>query len=231
MTVSKCKNCDEAMPGTAAFCPACGQSVKVYSRPWHEIARELLVETLDFDGRMFHSMRLLLSRPGFLSQEYISGKRVAYTSPIRIYLVISLLFFLVLPVIVPPPVNVSADHKLSVDLYSKGMFVLLPAFALILKMFYRRFYYMDHLVFSVHLFSASYVVFALLLPLESLADRYLVIALIQLVLMLYLAGYAVTALQRVYGGSWPRSVLKFFGLLLLFLPILGMLIEGASHVG
>ena len=111
------------------------------------------------------------------------------------------------------------------------MFVLLPVFALILKLFYRRFFYLDHLVFSVHLFSVSYVVFALLLPLESLADRYLVIALIQLVLMLYLAGYAVTALHRVYGESWPRSALKFLGLLLLFLPVLGMLIEGASHVG
>jgi len=219
------------MPGRAAFCPACGQSVKVFSRPWFEIARELLVETLDFDGRMFHSMRLLLTRPGFLSQEYNSGKRVAYTSPIRIYLVISLLFFLVLPVIMPTPTNVSPDHKVSVDLYSKGMFVLLPVFALILKLFYRRFFYLDHLVFSVHLFSVSYVVFALLLPLESLADRYLVIALIQLVLMLYLAGYAVTALHRVYGESWPRSALKFLGLLLLFLPVLGMLIEGASHVG
>jgi hypothetical protein len=218
------------LPESAGFCPACGQSVKEFSRPWLEIAGELLVETLDFDGRMFHSFRLLLTRPGFLSQEYINGKRVAYTSPIRIYLVISLVFFLVLPVIWPASTIVSPDHKLSVDLYSKGMFVLLPVFALFLKLFYRRFFYMDHLVFSVHLFSASYVVFALLLPFESLADRYLVFALIQVALMLYMMGYAVTALHRVYGESWPKSVFKFFGLLLLFLPVLGMLIEGTSHV-
>lgn len=231
MSSVHCKNCDELLTGNARFCPSCGQSVKMFSRPWLEMARELLVETLDWDGRMFRSFGLLLSRPGFLSQEYIAGKRVTYTSPVRMYLVISLVFFLVLPMILPPPTNVSPDHKFSVDLYSKGMFVMLPVFALLLKFFYRRFYYMDHLVFTVHLFSASYIVFAVMLSIETQADRYLLVMMLQILLLVYMVGYVLLALHRVYAESWPLTVLKSFGLLVLFLPALAVLMEVTSHVG
>lgn len=219
------------MATNARFCPSCGQSVKTFSRPWLEMARELLAEALDWDGRMARSLGLLLTRPGFLSQEYISGKRVTYTSPVRMYLVISLLFFLVLPMILPPATNVSADHNLSVDLYSKGMFVMLPVYALLLKFFYRHFLYMDHLVFTVHLFSASYIVFAILLSIETLADRYLLVMLLQVLVLLYMLGYVLLALRRVYSESWPVTVLKSLGLLFLFLPALAVLIEVTSHVG
>jgi hypothetical protein len=173
---------------------------------------------------------VLFTRPGYLSLEYINGKRATYTSPVRMYLIISLLFFLVLPLILPSTEFVSSDHKLSVDLYSKGMFVLLPAFALLLKLFYRHFFYIDHLVFSIHLFSASYVVFAALLSIEVLADQYLLVALVQVVFLLFVVWYAIFALHLVYGDGWLKSVLKFLGLMFLFLPALGTLIEAASHV-
>jgi hypothetical protein len=189
----------------------------------------MLAELLDFDGRMLRSMRLLLTRPGFLSHEYISGRRVAYTSPIRIYLVISLVFFFVLPLILPDSSVTSPDHEISVDLYSKGMFLLLPIFALLLKLFYRRSFYIDHLVFTVHLFSALYIVFAILLSIETLADRYILIMLIQVILLVYMVAYFVIALRTVYRESWLKSILKFFALLLIFLPVLGMTIELASH--
>jgi hypothetical protein len=189
----------------------------------------MLAELLDFDGRMLRSMRLLLTHPGFLSHEYISGRRVAYTSPIRIYLVISLVFFFVLPLILPDSSVTSPDHEISVDLYSKGMFLLLPIFALLLKLFYRRSFYIDHLVFTVHLFSALYIVFAILLSIETLADRYILIMLIQVILLVYMVAYFVIALRTVYRESWLKSILKFFALLLIFLPVLGMTIEMASH--
>lgn len=226
-----CKNCDERLTADARFCPFCGQSVKMFSRPWLEMARELLAETLDWDGRLARSVGLLLTRPGFLSQEYIQGKRVTYTSPVRMYLVISLLFFLVLPMILLPPTNVSPDHKLSVDLYSKGMFVMLPVFALLLKLLYRRFFYWDHLVFTVHLFSVSYIGFAVLLAIETLADRYFFVMLLQVLVLLYMVGYVLLALRRVYAESWPATVFKSIGLLFLFLPALAVLIEVASHIG
>lgn len=224
-----CKNCGEELAGQAGFCSSCGQSVREISRPWLEFVRELLSELFDFDGRMLQSSRLLITRPGFLSREYINGRRVAHTSPVRMYLLISLAFFFVLPLILPESSFTSSGHELSVDLYSKGMFVLLPIFALLLKIFYRGSFYIDHLVFTVYLFSAMYVVFALMLSMETQADRYLLVMLVQLLLLIYAIWYFVIALRTNYGESWTKSILKFFALLLTFLPILGVTIEFASH--
>ena len=229
MSESRCKNCEGPLTARADFCPSCGQSVKEISRPWFEFAREMLAELIDFDGRMLHSMRLLLTRPGFLSYEYVNGRRVAYTSPIRIYVVISLVFFFVLPLILPGSSVTSPDHEFSVDLYSKGMFLLLPIFALLLKVFYRRPFYIDHLVFTVHLFSAMFIVFAILLSIESLADRYILVMVVQVIFFIYMLAYFVIALHTFYRESWLKSILKFFALQLIFLPILAIAIELASH--
>jgi len=189
----------------------------------------MLTELLDFDGRMLRSMKLLLTRPGFLSYQYINGRRVAYTSPIRIYVVISLVFFFVLPLILPGSSMTSPDHEFSVDLYSKGMFLLLPVFALLLKIFYRRPFYIDHLIFTVHLFSAMFIVFAILLSIETLADRYILVMLVQVILLICMLAYFVIALHTFYRESWPKSILKFFALQLIFLPVLAITIELASH--
>jgi hypothetical protein len=229
LSESSCKNCDGPLTTQADFCPSCGQSVKEISRPSLEFAREILAELLDFDGRMLRSMRLLLTRPGFLSYEYINGRRVAYTTPIRIYVVISLVFFFVLPLILPGSSMTSPDHEFSVDLYSKGMFLLLPVFALLLKIFYRQFFYIDHLVFTVHLFSAMFIVFAILLSIETLADRYILVMLVQVIFLIYMLAYFVIALHTFYRESWPKSILKFFALLFIFLPVLAITIELASH--
>ncbi len=187
------------------------------------------MELLDFDGRMLRSMKLLLTRPGFLSYEYINGRRVAYTSPIRIYVVISLVFFFVLPLILPGSSVTSPDHEFSVDLYSKGMFLLLPVFALLLKIFYKQFFYIDHLVFTVHLFSAMFIVFAILLSIETLADRYILVMLLQVIFLIYMLAYFVIALHTFYRDSWPKSIWKFLALQLIFLPVLAITIELASH--
>ena len=126
MSATNCKNCDKPLPGLAAFCPECGQSVKAISRPWLDALKEMLTELFDFDGRMLLSLRLLLTRPGFLTHEYINDRRISYTSPIRMYLVISLVFFFVLPMILPDTFRRQPTHTVSVDRYSKAMFLLLP---------------------------------------------------------------------------------------------------------
>ena len=90
---------------------------------------------------------------------------------------------------------------------------------------------MAHLVFTIHLFGAMYIVFAIMLSMESLADRYLLIAALQVVFLVYMVWYFITALHSTYGESWFRTSWKFMALLLLFLPVLGGAIELASHTG
>lgn len=232
MSEPNCKNCDKPLPGHACFCPACGQSVKGISRPWLEFVHEALSELFDYDGRMLLSMRLLLTRPGFLSYEYINDLRVSYTSPFRMYLVISLVFFYVLPLILPDTPLDTSDHKDSVvDLYSKAMFLMVPLFALLLKIFYWRTFYLAHLVFAVYLFSAMFIVFAVMLSIETLADRYVIMLLLQVAVLLYMVVYFVAALHTNYQEGWSKSALKSLALLLIFVPVLIVIIELTRRQG
>ena len=230
MSAVTCDNCNKPLPGQAEYCPGCGQSVKTINRPWLEVTRETLAELFDFDGRMLISLRLLLTRPGFLSYEYINGRRLSYTSPVRMYLVISLGFFFVLPLILPENPDFSPTHEVSVDLYSQAMFLLLPLFALLLKILYRQMLYLAQLVFTAHLFSAMFIFLAAMLSIESAADRYLALILLQVVLLLGMVVYTIIALHTTYREGWSKSILKFLALFFVFMPILTGAIELASHI-
>lgn len=47
-----------------------------------------------FDGKFFTTVKDLLFRPGFLSAEYMAGKRSSYLHPVRMYVFTSAIFFL-----------------------------------------------------------------------------------------------------------------------------------------
>lgn len=47
------------------------------------------------DSRLWRTLIALLLKPGFLTREFIDGRRVSYLPPVRLYLVLSVLFFLV----------------------------------------------------------------------------------------------------------------------------------------
>lgn len=93
MNTSKCLNCN--LESDAKFCPSCGQSKSVQlSSIWH-----LISETFDviynLDSKVWQSIGPLIFKPGKLTNEYIAGKRVRYLPPFRLYLILSILFFLV----------------------------------------------------------------------------------------------------------------------------------------
>ncbi len=63
-----------------------------------EFFGDFLEELLDVDSRVVRTIRLLFTRPGFLTAEYVRGRRINYLPPVRIYLVASVLFFLSLTI-------------------------------------------------------------------------------------------------------------------------------------
>lgn len=48
----------------------------------------------DFDNKLISSIVPLISKPGFLSREYLEGKRMRYLNPIQMYAFFSFIFFL-----------------------------------------------------------------------------------------------------------------------------------------
>jgi hypothetical protein len=86
-----CANCKAIVTGQ--FCAACGQEVDVHVHSIVEFAAEALEGITHADSRLWQTLVLLLLRPGALTQEFFAGRRVRYLPPVRLYLVLSLAFF------------------------------------------------------------------------------------------------------------------------------------------
>ncbi len=57
---------------------------------------ELLDDVISWDSRFWRTLLPLMFRPGFLTAEFIVGRRARYVSPFRLYLIVSFLLFLVI---------------------------------------------------------------------------------------------------------------------------------------
>lgn len=89
-----CLNCGD--PTTGEYCPTCGQrkvDVKVSVRA---LFMEILEDDFILDKRLPKTIGALLFKPGFLTVEHVNGRIVRYIHPFRLYLVSSILFFLLL---------------------------------------------------------------------------------------------------------------------------------------
>ena len=87
-----CLNCNARVEGR--YCHICGQeNVETRESAWH-LVTHFFQDITHYDGKFFSTLRLLISRPGFLSAEYIRGRRAAYLNPVRMYVFTSAFFFL-----------------------------------------------------------------------------------------------------------------------------------------
>ena len=89
-----CVSCGAKIVG--AWCAGCGQKNDDMRRSSFVLAKDFLKDTFAFDGRMWRTLGLLASSPGSVPSNYSHGKRSRYTPPVRLFLVVSFLFFLVL---------------------------------------------------------------------------------------------------------------------------------------
>lgn len=89
-----CLNC--AAPATGPFCAECGQEIKDHSVSLGPLLSDALSEFASWDSKLSRTLIPLLVRPGFLTNQYNAGKRVPYLSPLKLYLTVSVLFFLLL---------------------------------------------------------------------------------------------------------------------------------------
>ncbi|HXT18805.1 MAG TPA: DUF3667 domain-containing protein [Gemmatimonadaceae bacterium] len=104
-----CLNCHATMSGP--FCAQCGQRAVPPHPSVHEIAGEAFSEFTGWDGKFVETFKLLLTRPGAVTRQFIEGKRVRFISPVRLYLTMSFIYFLLAsaaPTLVPVTRRVDA---------------------------------------------------------------------------------------------------------------------------
>lgn len=267
---ARCGNCGAELLGP--HCHRCGQPVKGLVRHFSSILGDFLDSVFELDNRLWRTLAPLLLRPGYLSREYFTGRRVRYVSPVRLFVFMSVLAFFAAqfafdidsggtdagrartdpsapkirfggredwdPESNPVRVEwlseggnawlnrqvaraagnierVQADPNLLKDAVlgalPSTLFVLLPLFALLLKLAYafRRRLYMEHLIVALH--SHAFLCAALLLAmgLDALAGRWSPFGTMEKVLFAWMPVYLLLTQKRVYGQGWPLTLLKF----------------------
>ena len=261
LAAARCLNCGEPLRGP--FCSGCGQRAIPAYPTLRELVGDAWQELSGYDGRVLRTFRYLMRRPGALTLEVLEGHRARYVSPVRVYLVASLIYFLVSaasPSLNKPSAPQRSSSNVNIDLADpeaalgkltpeqraellknvesapwwvqpvlrsalldpaafqrrllqnlpRALFVLVPIFAAILAVFYRRRPFSQHLIFALHL----HAVIFLAQTVGEAADFTRSVSVddvVSLVVLVYLTVYILRAFKAVYRERWRSIVLKSVG--------------------
>ena len=97
----RCDNCGASVPGR--YCGNCGQRLEPPLPTLGHFLKVAFEDITHADSRLWRTLGALLFKPGFLTREFLDGKRARYLPPVRLYLVISVAFFVWLATFAKPP--------------------------------------------------------------------------------------------------------------------------------
>ena len=88
-----CKTCGNTFVGF--YCNLCGEKViEPKDRKLDSYLTRVLIATTFVDNKFVKSLWLIIKKPGFLSREYVDGRRVNYMRPLQIFFILNLIYFL-----------------------------------------------------------------------------------------------------------------------------------------
>lgn len=88
-----CLNCNAVVHDR--YCSICGQENLEPQESAGHLIGHFFNDITHFDGKFFSSMKYLVTKPGFLSAEYMAGRRGSYLNPVRMYVFTSFVFFFI----------------------------------------------------------------------------------------------------------------------------------------
>lgn len=94
----ECQNCGRTVEET--YCPNCGQKNTETRQPFHHLFAHFVEDLTHYDGAFWKTIKFLLFRPARLTKQYLTGKRQSYVPPVKLYIFISFVTFL-LPALLP----------------------------------------------------------------------------------------------------------------------------------
>lgn len=278
-----CLNCCTWLNKEDVYCRQCGQKrLERDDMSFRHLVGDSFLDYFHFDSRLINTLRPLLFNPGWLTLEFMKGRRQSFVEPFRLFLVISLIYFIILPFsgensteqqdtkaktasskinskkpnhttysIKGIPLTDAARDSMRAEIDSIGIknyvekhnggessftklflrqaikimvstgqsfttvlehtaskmiFVLIPVFALLLKLFYirRKRLYFEHMIFSLHLHSF----FFLFMLIFMIAGFFVSISIFWMILVFLLYGFL--ALKRYYQQSFRKTFAKLF---------------------
>jgi hypothetical protein len=228
---------------TGAFCGSCGQRREAPLLPLRQIVAEAVGDLTNIDGKSIRTLATLFRHPGRVTRDYIAGRRTRYVAPFRLFLVASAVYFSVILLTGSTSflifgANLTVNGEPAgpgpfadfIRLAPRLMFLLLPVFAIFLKVMYAGSgrLYAEHVVLSLHYYSIVFLVFAVTTITESIALAasaafpQAAVSLLQIGTLECVMMYLAITLRRVFGGSRLAAAARSLALWVLSLAtILG----------
>lgn len=107
-----CLNCNYVVENR--FCPNCGQENIDTRKTFHHLFVHFFEDLTHYENAFWKTIKNLLFKPASLTKEYLSGKRLSYLAPVRLYIFISFVtFFLItiFPKTESVPLNIHKTEK------------------------------------------------------------------------------------------------------------------------
>ncbi|MCD0471594.1 DUF3667 domain-containing protein [Flavobacterium sp. JAS] len=89
-----CLNCRHVVE--QKFCPNCGQENTDSRKTFHHLFIHFFEDLTHYENAFWKTIKNLLFKPSTLTKEYLSGKRLSYLAPVRLYIFISFITFLLI---------------------------------------------------------------------------------------------------------------------------------------
>ena len=89
-----CLNCRHVVE--QKFCPNCGQENTDSRKTFHHLFVHFFEDLTHYENAFWKTIKNLLFKPATLTKEYLSGKRLSYLAPVRLYIFISFITFLLI---------------------------------------------------------------------------------------------------------------------------------------
>ena len=92
-----CLNCRHVVE--QRYCPNCGQENSESRKTFHHLFVHFFEDLTHYENAFWRTIKNLIFKPASLTKEYLSGKRLSYLAPVRLYIFISFITFFLLTVI------------------------------------------------------------------------------------------------------------------------------------
>ena len=89
-----CLNCRYVVENR--FCPNCGQENTDTRKTFHHLFIHFFEDLTHYENAFWPTIKNLIFKPAALTKEYLSGKRLTYLAPVRLYIFISFITFLII---------------------------------------------------------------------------------------------------------------------------------------
>ncbi len=88
-----CKSCERTFSGK--FCNVCGEKIiEPADKSIVYFFGSILNAFTALDDKFFYTLRLMLVKTGYVTREYINGRRVPFIKPLSMFFVVNLIYFL-----------------------------------------------------------------------------------------------------------------------------------------